>query len=90
MENVYTDDHPLPDEQLEKMMLKKVIHELFRKLAKDCQRIIRMRWDGESYETIRKTMKHKSEGYTRKRKHICHQHLLELIRQDKRVEELYH
>lgn len=88
-ERVYRDDNPLPDEQLEKVMLHKAIQKLFRKLARDCQRIIQMRWDGESYEAIRKALGHKSEGYTRKRKHFCHQHLTELIKKDSRVRELY-
>lgn len=90
MEGVYSDGNPLPDEQLEKAMLGKVIRELFGRLAGDCQRIIQMRWDGESYERIKEAMGHGSEGYTRKRKHFCHQHLLELIRKDGRVRELYY
>ncbi|MCB9291983.1 MAG: sigma-70 family RNA polymerase sigma factor [Lewinellaceae bacterium] len=89
MERAYSDSNPLPDEQLERAMLGKVIRELFGKLADDCQRIIQMRWDGESYEQIKEAMGHGSEGYTRKRKHFCHKHLLELMKKDERVRDLY-
>ena len=90
VERVYSDDNPLPDERLEKMMLHNVIQQLFRKLSKDCQKIIQMRWGGESYASIRKILKHNSEGYTRKRKHFCQQHLIKLIKNDGRVQELYY
>lgn len=84
----YSDDAPLPDEHLEKVMLNRAIWEAIRKLAKDCQKIILMRWDGESYEKIKELLGHSSEGYTRKRKHVCYQHLLELLRNDGRIQEL--
>ncbi|MCO6488694.1 MAG: sigma-70 family RNA polymerase sigma factor [Phaeodactylibacter sp.] len=88
-ERVLADETPTPDEQLEKTMLHQVIRELFSRISDDCRQIIQMRWNGHDYAEIRELMGHKSEGYTRKRKHVCHERLTELVRNDARVKEYF-
>jgi RNA polymerase sigma factor (sigma-70 family) len=89
MERVFPDEDPLPDEQVEATIRNRIIREIFTQLTEDCQRIIQMRWDGQSYDAIREVLGHKSEGYSRKRKHICYERLEELIRKDERLKEFY-
>lgn len=86
---VYTDRDAMPDHSLEARLLQSYIRAAFLKLGKDCRQIIRMRWAGESYEAIRKLMGYRSEGYTRKRKHICYQRLQKIVAEDPRIREIY-
>lgn len=89
IEKVHIDREVVPDRQLEKKLLQSYIRAAFRKLSKDCRQIIRMRWAGESYEAIRQLMGYRSEGYARKRKHICYQRLQKLVAEDPKIRELY-
>lgn len=89
VEQTHTDRDAVPDVELERRLLHTYIRELLRRLSKDCQQIIYMRWNKESYSTIRDLLGHGSEGYTRKRKHDCQKRLIQLIREDPRIREIY-
>lgn len=73
MERGLEDDSLTPDTHLEKTVLNQLIREVFQKLGEDCQKVIQMRWDGMSYADVHDTMGFKSEGYARKRKHVCYE-----------------
>ena len=89
MEKGFEDDSPTPDAQLEKTILNQLIREVFKKLGEDCQKVIQMRWDGESYDKVREVMGFKSEGYARKRKHVCYERLMGLVKKDQRISEFF-
>ena len=89
MEKGLEDDSLTPDAHLEKTVLNQLIREVFQKLGEDCQKVIQMRWDGRSYADVRDTMGFKSEGYARKRKHVCYERLMGMVKNDPRIREFY-
>ncbi len=89
IERVSMDESDLPDEQIVKTQLHKRLREAVKKLTEDCQQIIRMRWDKRSYADIAAVLGHGSEGYSRRRKHICQERLIKLIKEDTFIQELY-
>ncbi|MCI5083766.1 MAG: sigma-70 family RNA polymerase sigma factor [Saprospiraceae bacterium] len=89
MERGFVDDSLTPDAHLEKTVLHQLIREVFIKLGEDCQKIIQMRWDGQSYAHIREEMGFGSEGYARKRKHVCYERLMGMVKDDPRIAEFF-
>ncbi len=67
----------------------KLYQEHFKKLGKDCQKILKMVLKGDSYQKIAKKMRLKSAQYVKKRKYICKEELIEAIRNDKRYNDFY-
>lgn len=63
--------------------------EKFKQLQEDCQRILDLHLiQKKPMNEIARIMGHASAGYTRKRKHVCKERLKEMIRADRRFEEL--
>ena len=89
VERVLTDEADGPDGLLEGQMLRIYFRELFDRLQEDCRRILRLRWDGQSYEAVRQALGHGSEAYTRRRKHVCQERLKQLISEDPRIREFF-
>lgn len=58
----------------------------FNTLGADCQRLLRLFFDGASMQKIMSKMGYGSEGYARKRKYQCKEKLFAMITQDPEYE----
>ena len=67
--------------------LEKILSRSFQKLKPDCQTILTLYYDGSSYEEIAVKMKLKNETYARRKKYLCKEALIELIKQDPEYKE---
>jgi RNA polymerase sigma factor (sigma-70 family) len=65
----------------------KLYQEYFKKLPKDCQKILKMFLKGDSLKKIAKKMRLKSENYVKKRKYICKKTLIQSIKNDARFND---
>lgn len=54
----------------------------FRKLGEDCQRLMTLFFEKTSMDEIARIMNFGSEGYAKKRKFQCKEHLLQLVKSD--------
>ncbi len=70
----------------------RLYREKFVQLDAECQKLLLMSFQNQSYAVIAATMDFSSEGYARKKKHACKAKLIRLIRADRRFDELkyYH
>ncbi len=66
----------------------RLYREKFVQLDADCQKLLLMSFQNLSYAVITATMDFSSEAYARKRKHFCKDKLIQLIRADRRFDEL--
>lgn len=73
------------DAYAEKRML---FDRAFKKLKPKCQELLRLFFDKIPMQTIAEKMGFKSEGYARRRKHQCKEHLVELVKLEPEYEEL--
>ena len=64
--------------------------EKFAQLGADCQELLLMSFRNLSSAVIATTMGFSNEAYARKRKHFCKAKLIQLIRADRRFDELKH
>ncbi len=67
--------------------LEKILSRSFQKLKPDCQTILTLYYDGSSYEEIAVKMKLKNETYARRKKYLCKEALIEIIKQDPEYKE---
>jgi RNA polymerase sigma factor (sigma-70 family) len=74
----------LPEEEEETIdpMFQKIMTRAFNKLKPDCQNILTLFYDGFSYEEIAVKMKLKNETYARRKKYLCKEALMEIIKED--------
>ncbi|MGD0581597.1 MAG: sigma-70 family RNA polymerase sigma factor [Bacteroidales bacterium] len=75
----------LPEEEEEEVMdpiFQKILSRSFNKLKPDCQMILNLYYDGCSYEEITVKMNLKNETYARRKKYLCKESLMEMIKQD--------
>ncbi len=70
-------DHQIREQELYKLYMKK-----FMALGKDCQQVLKSFFEGTDMKTIARKMGYASEGYAKKRKHLCQKKLIEAIRKD--------
>lgn len=76
------------DESLEKTEEYKLMREKFELLPEDCQKILELSWSTDlSGKEISKQMG-LTHGYLRKRKHLCKEKLMDLVKSDIRFLEL--
>ncbi len=71
------------DELIEKENRIKIYQKHFRNLSEECQRVLRLMAKGYKPDEIRETMNYKSVGYTYKKRRICKERLINLIKNDK-------
>lgn len=76
------------NEPLEKTERYRLMREKFQLLKADCQRILSLSWHSQHSLQEIATMMDLTYGYARKRKHLCKTKLIELVRQDRRFQEL--
>jgi len=68
------------NDDLSDPILEKAVTKAFEKLKPDCQTILRLFSDGISYEEIAEKMGLKNEAYARRKKYLCKEALIEIIR----------
>jgi RNA polymerase sigma factor (sigma-70 family) len=67
--------------------LEKILSRSFQKLKPDCQTVITLFYSANSYEEIANKMKLKNETYARRKKYLCKEALIELIKNDPEYKE---
>jgi RNA polymerase sigma factor (sigma-70 family) len=68
-------------------LLERVVSRAFQKLKPDQQQILSLFSDGHSYEEIASRMDLKSELYARRKKYLCKEALLDLVKADPEYQE---
>lgn len=68
--------------EADEAILERVVARVMEKLKPDCAEIIRLFSEGVDYGTIASTMGLKSEEYARRKKYLCKEALMELIKKD--------
>jgi RNA polymerase sigma factor (sigma-70 family) len=79
-------DNDANDENSEHM-LEKIVSRAFAKLKPDQQTVLRLFAEGNSYEEIALKMNLKSEEYARRKKYLCKESLLDLVKEDPEYHE---
>ncbi len=67
--------------------LEKVVSRAFLKLKPDQQMVLKLFSEGNSYESISKIMGFKNETYARRKKYLCKEAILELVKEDPEYQE---
>lgn len=83
-------DIDIPDEDNEESgdpLLERVVSRAFSKLKPDQQLILSLFSDGHSYEEIAVKMNLKNELYARRKKYLCKEALLDLVKEDPEYQE---
>ena len=82
-------DPPYEEESEEQYdpVLERVISRAFQKLKPDQQMVLNLFSDGLSYEEIAVKMNLKNEVYARRKKYLCKEALLELVKDDPEYQE---
>lgn len=73
------------DLDLEKLLdtpIEQIVQRSFLKLKKECQKVLTMHMQGSDYDEIAKEMNYKSGTYARRKKYLCKEALIELIKLD--------
>ena len=66
----------------------KVFWQAFRKLGKDCQKLMQLFFEKQKMQEIMKIMGYGSVSYAKKRKFQCKERLVDLVKSDRRYGEL--
>ncbi len=82
-------DPPDEEEQEEQSdpALERIISRAFQKLKPDQQMVLNLFSDGQTYEEIAIKMNLKNEVYARRKKYLCKEALLELVKEDPEYQE---
>jgi RNA polymerase sigma factor (sigma-70 family) len=70
-------------------LLERIISRVFQKLKPDQQMILSLFSEGLSYEEIADKMDLKNEVYARRKKYLCKEALLELVKEDPEYQEYF-
>jgi RNA polymerase sigma factor (sigma-70 family) len=74
---------------IEVSLERKVVQHYFEKLGKDCREILTMFYNEMSFREIAQKIGKTSEEYVRKRKHICKEHLVRMIKSDPEMKDFF-
>jgi RNA polymerase sigma factor (sigma-70 family) len=81
----------LPDddmtEDINNLILERIVSRAFQKLKPDQQTVLNLFSEGQSYEEIALKMNLKSETYARRKKYLCKEALLEIVKEDPEYQE---
>lgn len=69
-------------------LLDRIVRRSFVKLKDDCQQMLNLHIDGKSYEEIAQIMGMKNEVYARRKKYLCKEALMDIVRSDKEFQDL--
>lgn len=75
------------NENTDNLILERVVSKAFKKLEPDQQRVLKLFSDGKSYEEIALKMNLKNEVYARRKKYLCKEALLEMMKKDPEYQE---
>lgn len=70
------------DEEVSDQLFMKIMTRAFNKLKPECQEVLKMFYDGLSFEEIAQKMNYKNEIYARRKKYLCKEALIEIIKSD--------
>jgi len=68
-------------------ILERIVSKVFQYLKPDQQMVLKLFSDGHSYEEIAVKMNLKNEVYARRKKYLCKEALLELVKEDPEYQE---
>jgi RNA polymerase sigma factor (sigma-70 family) len=74
-------------EDHEDPVFERIISRSFQKLKPDCQMILTLYADGLSFQEITTRMHLKNEDYARRKKYLCKESLLEIVKEDPEYQE---
>jgi RNA polymerase sigma factor (sigma-70 family) len=74
-------------DDLHNLILEKIVSKAFVKLKPDQQMVLKLFSEGHSYEDIAEKMNLKNETYARRKKYLCKEALLEIIKEDPEYHE---
>jgi len=84
-------DFDIPEEtgaeDLNDAMFERIVSRAFQKLKPDCQAVLTLYAEGRSYEEIAAIMILKNESYARRKKYLCKEALMELVKKDPEYQE---
>ena len=75
-------------EEISKAALERIVARSFTLLAGDCQMVLTLYGDGYSYDEIARRMGLKTEAYARRKKYLCKEALMEIIKTDPEYQDL--
>jgi RNA polymerase sigma factor (sigma-70 family) len=75
-------------EEAGKATLERIVARSFALLAEDCQLILTLYGESYSFEEIAHKMGLKTEGYARRKKYLCKEALMEIIKTDPEYQDL--
>lgn len=85
-------DTDLPEtaetEEMTEVILERIVSRSFALLKEDCQMILNLYSDGYTYEEIARKMGLKNETYARRKKYLCKEALMEIIKTDPEYQDL--
>lgn len=70
------------EEEEHEPMFQRIMTRAFNRLKPECQEVLRLFSDGCSYQEIAEKMNYKNEVYARRKKYLCKEELMELIKED--------
>jgi RNA polymerase sigma factor (sigma-70 family) len=68
--------------------LERIVSRSFALLKEDCQMVLKLFSEGDSYEEIALKMGLKNESYARRKKYLCKEALVEIIKTDPEYQDL--
>jgi len=80
VENDIIDDFEL--EKLLDIPIEQIVQKAFLKLPEDYQKVLTMHLEGHDYDYIAKKMGYKSASYARRKKYLCKEELIKIIKSD--------
>ncbi|HUW92971.1 MAG TPA: sigma-70 family RNA polymerase sigma factor [Bacteroidales bacterium] len=86
LESDISDEGDLADAN--KVILERIVSRSFALLQEDCQMVMNLFIDGYSYEEIARKMGMKSEAYARRKKYLCKEALMQIIKTDPEYQDL--
>jgi RNA polymerase sigma factor (sigma-70 family) len=84
-----TQDFPeeTDSDEITNTMMERVVSRAFLKLKADQQEVLNLYSDGLSYDEIAVKMNLKNESYARRKKYLCKEALLDIVKQDPEYQE---
>ncbi|MEZ5039761.1 MAG: sigma-70 family RNA polymerase sigma factor [Saprospiraceae bacterium] len=76
------------EETLGETERQQLVKSKFKELGEGCQQVMRLYLEKRSMQQIAEAMGYKDAGYARKKKCVCQQQLIDLVRKDPRYREL--
>ena len=80
MENDFPDDVDI--EKLLDIPIEQIVQRSFLKLKSECQKVLTLNMEGTDYENIARIMGYKSATYARRKKYLCKDELIKIIKAD--------